>query len=214
MVRDSFDGQARGAAAVGEVAEVGARGRERAPLDGPIGALTGMALLAKWGITEREGQLALEAREVSENVLKGLAKVSPADLAEGFSTGAVEVLAAPGASIRLKPQQVARLAEAVDRTRTAASVVDKLSGAAQVVDQTARRDASFLDEVAHVVVPQIQAQVVVDDTLETTFEALLAYWSARYPGGPRGSKEKAEAVKEKAEVAAEKEPDVAGSPAK
>jgi hypothetical protein len=206
MVRDSVEVRGHGVAVDGGVVQ----GGERGALDGPVSVTTGMAILAKWGLTEREGQAVLESRDVSESVLKTLARVSPPDIAAAFSPEVVQALVSPGATVRLRPQQVARLDDAVERTQLAASVEGKLSAAVEVVDHAARKDASFLDEVVHLVIPQIQTQQVVDDTLGTTFESLLAYWDARYPGGPTGPR----TAKEKADVAPAKAPGSTENPAK
>jgi hypothetical protein len=153
--------------------------------DGPPTAQTALAFVTRLGLTERELRAAVEAKDVPPAVLGGLARVSVMDIANAFPADVVSALTEPGTTIKLKSGHAERLKECAERARLAASVDEKLSQLATVVDHAARKDANTLDEIVHAVQPQITAQAAVDDTVASQFEALLAYWQQRYPGGGR-----------------------------
>ena len=155
--------------------------------DGPATAATALAFVVKLGLTEHELRAAVTAKEVPRDVLLRLAKVSVRAIADAFTPEVVGALLASGSSIRLKPQHLQVLAECAKRTRDAASVDAKLGAAAVLVEQGARKDASTLDEIVHLVMPQITSQSAVDDGLSSQYESVLAYWSQRYPGPPKKS---------------------------
>ena len=143
---------------------------------------TALALLNKLAFSEPEALAALAAKDVSAAVLGQLAKVNVSSIAAAFPDEVVQALLAPGASIKVKAPQLAKLAEAAARTQTAATVSSKLFQGASVVEHEARTDAAALDAIVHVIQPQLVAQAAVDDTLAETFKPVLAYWADRYPG--------------------------------
>jgi hypothetical protein len=145
-----------------------------------------MKLCTHLGLTEAEALAILSAPVVTSEEVHDVTKVDLHAIANAVSPTTVHALSTDP-KIELQADDADKLDPRATRVRTAASACDKLQKVHDALEGSVRVDASVLQTMINVVVPQIRARARANSAVKTTYSSLLAYQKARYPGRKGGS---------------------------
>jgi hypothetical protein len=150
------------------------------PLDEPVSPQTGLALLAKLGVTEAEAKAFLAMSNATAEQVDDSEKTNLHAIGAALDeTTAHSIATDPKLELGPLGQNFEQRANGV---RLASSLSDKLTTAIDDIHAASRVDAGTLQEVLGGIVPQIRSRARVSIAVKKTYSSVLAYWHARYPG--------------------------------
>jgi hypothetical protein len=134
----------------------------------------------KLGLTEREAQAILATTEYTDAEVAQALRVNIHAISAAFSESTVAAIVADKKLDT--PIGLPKLEADALHVRTLAGASDKLLAANGQLHAAARVEASALQKVESVLVPQLRARATVDSTLKNTFAPIFAYHHAAHPG--------------------------------